>query len=119
MKQLLENARIESTMLGREDHGILTFYLMLDFGGTAQGVGGYFVSEGDDLAYCIKRILDVVNVSKWEELPGTYIRCEHDYEKVYAIGNIVADDWFRIADEMHARFEQRRKLTEPSQERCI
>lgn len=32
-----KNARIESTMLGREDHGILTFMLHLSYGGSGHG----------------------------------------------------------------------------------
>lgn len=36
-----KNAKITGTMLGIEDHGILTAMLYLDYGGTAQGFGGY------------------------------------------------------------------------------
>lgn len=105
----VENAQIESTMLGIEDHGILTFWLYLAYGGAGQGCGGYGVSHGDDLAYCVKQILDVVGVSQWEQLSGKYVRVLHDNSKVYAIGNVIADKWFRIADEMKARFEARQE----------
>ena len=37
----IENGKIESTNLGPEDHGILTFWLSLAFDGGGQGFGGY------------------------------------------------------------------------------
>lgn len=33
--------KVRSTSLGREDHGIFTAMLHIDFGGSGQGVGGY------------------------------------------------------------------------------
>ncbi len=35
------NARIDSTMLGIEGHGIMTCMIGLDYGGSHQGFGGY------------------------------------------------------------------------------
>ena len=100
-----ENARIESTMLGRDDHGILTFWLILDFGGSSQGFGGYFVDHDDVLWYCVGRILDIVKVEHWEDLRGKYIRARHSLDKVVAIGNVIADEWFYISDELQKRRE--------------
>ena len=37
----IKNAIITGTYLGIEDHGILTFWLYLDYGGSGQGFGGY------------------------------------------------------------------------------
>ena len=37
----IRNAVIQSTMLGYEDHGILTCFLHLDYSGAGQGFGGY------------------------------------------------------------------------------
>lgn len=44
---MVENAQIESTMLGMEDHGILTFFLSLKFEGSGQGFGGYAMDSYD------------------------------------------------------------------------
>ena len=38
---MTENAKIRSTHLGKEDHGIMTAYLSLDFGGGCQSFGGF------------------------------------------------------------------------------
>jgi len=97
------NARIRSTMLGVEDHGVFTFMLDLDFGGSGQGAGGYVLdeykkelkrrvgcAEGMEL---IARVLWVVGVEKWEALPGKYVRVRHDWSKVHAIGNVIEDKW--------------------------
>lgn len=77
--------RIESTMLGQEDHGIMTSYLYLDFGGSGQGAGGYGLDTYEDAPGAgkrvgtafgmdlIMRILETVGVSKWEDLVGVQI----------------------------------------------
>lgn len=40
-----EIAKVEKTMLGFEDHGIMTCFLHLSFGGSGQGAGGYALDE--------------------------------------------------------------------------
>lgn len=37
----IRNAIIEKARIARDDHGFLTAYLDLDFGGQHQGFGGY------------------------------------------------------------------------------
>jgi len=101
-----KNAIIESTMLGIEDHGIMSFYLYLNYGGSGQGAGGYCLdtpikengtflrrvgtAEGLSL---IMEIMEVVGVQKWEDLPGKHIRVKANQGKVYVIGNILKDKW--------------------------
>ena len=41
MSREIVNARIRSTTLGVEDHGIFTAWLNLDYGGSGQGFGGW------------------------------------------------------------------------------
>lgn len=98
----LQNGKIESTMLGREDHGIMTFMLQIDYGGSGQGVGGYGVA-------IISRILEVVDVMTWEELPGKHIRVikqDSPYQaRVIGIQNICTDAriiFQELADEYAA-----------------
>ena len=103
---MIKNARITSTMLGREYHGILTFMIYIKFdSGTHCGVGGYVLDEYDPVnkvrifkpksMEVISKILDVVGVNSWEELPGKYIRFEDNGwgSMVTKIGNIMEDKW--------------------------
>ena len=101
----VRNAVITSTMLGI-DHGIMSFYLYLDYGGSGQRAGGWSLdtpvkigntflrrvgtAEGLSL---IMKILDVVGVGKWEDLKGKHIRVKQDHTAVHAIGNIIKNEW--------------------------
>ena len=45
---MIKNARITSTMLGREDHGIMAFMIHIEFDSAVScGVGGYALDEHD------------------------------------------------------------------------
>lgn len=103
---MIKNARITSTMLGREDHGIMTFMIYIDAGDFSCGVGGFCLDEFNtttrtrvfraESMEAISKILDVVGVDKWEDLPGKHIRFEDNGfgSTVTKIGNIVNDKWF-------------------------
>jgi hypothetical protein len=46
MRELsIENAKITSTSLGQEDHGIFTCYVLCEFGSGGCGFGGYALDE--------------------------------------------------------------------------
>lgn len=105
------NGRIESTMLGVEDHGIMTFYLHLRFDGSCQGCGGFAIDRYDKVTdtrigygpavMAIRRILETVGVDKWEDLAGKLIRVKYpaDYShRVPIIGNILEDRWFDLKE---------------------
>lgn len=93
----IRNARIESTMLGIEDHGIPTCVLKLDYGGLLQNFGGY------DLRHygvtMITGILNAVGAPSWEDLIGEHVRVKCDQGKVYAIGHIIEDKWYQPEKE--------------------
>jgi hypothetical protein len=98
----LRNAKIKSTTLGFEDHGILTAYIQLDYSSSGQSFGGYgFGATESQLeaqegfgATFIATILDVIGTDQWEKLPGKYVRVIQDNQKVYAIGNILENKWY-------------------------
>jgi len=107
----MRNAKIMSTMLGFEDHGIFTCWLYLDYGGAGQGFGGYSFDtpindENGKLiriggaygAEFIRKILKTVGVDKWEQLPGKHIRVESSNTGVGRIGHIIEDQWFAPDD---------------------
>ena len=97
------NAKITSTMLGREDHGIMTCMIHLDYGGMSQGFGGYsfdiYDRDSEDRVFggfgmeFISEMLRVTEVDTWEKLPGTYIRVSQTHNKVEKIGHILKDEW--------------------------
>ena len=107
-----ENAVIESTHLGREDHGIFTCYLNLKFSSLGQSFGGYGFDRYDKEKKCrvdagygiefIARLLTVIGAESWEKLPGKLVRIRRSNSvQITAIGNILEDNWF-IADEFLA-----------------
>ena len=86
-------ARIKSTMLGTEDHGILTAYLHVEGDGWGVGVGGFGLdkpvkvdgefSHREPTAYGFDHILQMartVGVSRWEDLPGKDVIVLYDRE---------------------------------------
>ncbi|HEM4596407.1 TPA: hypothetical protein U1Z56_000606 [Streptococcus suis] len=105
MSKTIENVKITKTFLGREDHGILTCYLTVEGYGFGASIGGYCLDKYDEhkkkrVAFhksfeLIDRILEVVGVSTWEDLPGKHIRIESDGfgDRVTKIGNLIKDDW--------------------------
>ena len=108
---MIKNAQIDSTMLGREDHGIMTFIIRIRFDTCVScGVGLYALDEYDPTTKtrvfraksmeAISKILETVGVDKWEDLPGTYIRFEDDGwgSTITKIGNIIDDKWFDLAE---------------------
>lgn len=96
----IKNARIEDTFLGIEDHGFLTFWLYLDYGGIVQGFGGYVLDRPGEmkkdsaLGWVVRRLLEVVGVQEWDQLQKKYVRVECSWDKIYRIGNIIEDKWF-------------------------
>lgn len=63
-------ARIASTFLGTEDHGIFTATLQLDYGHTGQGAGSYDLRHGDAAAKFVQGVCRVLAVDSWEKVPG-------------------------------------------------
>lgn len=108
----IRNAVIKSTSLTIGDHGCLSAWLHLDFGGSGQGFGGY--SLGSSIPGLVERdsrnwagihivsILSVVGVPDWSMLPGKTIRADIGKGRINGIGHIVKDKWF-YPEEVTAR----------------
>lgn len=92
----IENAKIKSTHLGYEDHGIFSINVQFEGPGWGQGTGHFFADKGT--SELIKGIISVVGVSKWEELPNKYcrIRRKEYYGRIEAIGHLLEDKWFEL-----------------------
>lgn len=108
----IKNAKITSTMLGREDHGIMTFMIFVDISchGGSCGIGGYALDQYDSTLRTrvyspksmeiISKILEVVGVDSWEDLKGKYIRVKDEgwCSTINEIGNLMDDKWFNFRD---------------------
>lgn len=106
----IKNAIIRSTMLGRENHGIMTFMIFIKADSFNCGVGGYCLDEFNSATQtrvfraesmeAISKVLEVAGVDKWEDLPGKYIRFEDNGfgHTVTKIGNIIEDKWFDLKE---------------------
>lgn len=78
-----EIAKITSTSLGVEDHGILSAFVFTEWQGGGVGVGGYALDAWDEAAKArvttaygldqLVQIMRVVGVSSWEKLPGQQV----------------------------------------------
>lgn len=80
-----EIAKVESTMLGFEDHGMLTGYLHVNYGGLAQGVGGYQLL--DVAGRWLIGVLRACGVTSWEQVKGRtiYVLKDPDTRRVEGI----------------------------------
>lgn len=106
------NAKILSTSLGYEDHGILTFNLEVELADDGCCcIGGYVLDEYDSIEnkrivnnplslQCLVNIMQVVGVNKWEDLKNQYLRVEFQGwgTPITKIGNLMKDKWFDIKD---------------------
>lgn len=107
----IKNAVIKSTFLGREDHGIFTFYLGCDTDGLFRQVGGYCLDYKDkdsgkyiyfpNSLRLINEILSVIGCNSWEGLRKRYIRLMIDGSSVKGIGHIIEDKWVIFSEVLN------------------
>ena len=106
MKEI-QNAKITKVDLSMADHGCLTLELFIEGNGWGCCVGGYALGHGyvgakEFIGFPkgieeIMRIMNVVGVSRFNEMQGKYIRVETEGWGsfiIHKIGNIVEDKWF-------------------------
>ena len=99
---IYENAKITDVSLGIGDHCCLTFSITLKGSGWGTCFGGYNLAFFNGTSFkgsekgleALTRIMDVVGVSKWEDIKGHYVRVKQEDRLVVGIGNIIKDKWF-------------------------
>lgn len=87
-ERTIENAKITGTKISMEDHGCLTFDLVVEGKGWGCCIGGYAIGHGylnSDYwdatgagLVAMMKIMNTVGVSKWEDLKGKHIRVESE-----------------------------------------
>jgi hypothetical protein len=87
--------------------GSLTAEIQAETAGGYCAIGGYalYNSPKDPwncCGYFLRRVMEVVGVEKWGDLPGKNIRVNHGKK---AIGNIIKDDWFYYEQELKTKKE--------------
>jgi len=104
-----KNALITGSFLTIEDHGFLTAWVGLDYGGVCQSFGGYslylpksfkhHLGQKNFAGLFIHRCLEIADVTEWSKIKGKTIRVRADNGKVHAIGHIIKDEWFNPTEE--------------------
>ena len=98
-----KNAVITGTSLTNDEHGTLSAWIYLDYGGSDQGFGGWVLYLPKSFkhhelvsfaGHFIFRVLEIAGVSEWEKLKGRTIRVRATHNGVVEIGHIIKDDWF-------------------------
>ena len=111
MNTEITNAIIKSARITNGDHGLLSAWLNLDYGGSGQGFGGYCLyvpkkkGSADKGNYCghfIWRVLEMTDVTEWDKLVGKTIRVKASHRGIEAIGHILEDKWFNPKAEFEA-----------------
>lgn len=87
------NAIIRGTDICIEDHGHLTAYLHLEYDGSGQSFGGYAL-DNQFAAVFLRKVMETLEVTNWDDVKGKAIRVKADNSHVYAIGHFIKDKWF-------------------------
>jgi len=107
-KYEIRNAVIESATITSDDHGCLSAWLHLDYGGSGQGFGGYALYLPKSFSHhkiksvaghFIYRVMEIAGVTHWDDLAGKTIRADACWGGVKRIGHIVKDDWFDPSED--------------------
>ena len=108
MEAEIKNAIIKTATITNDEHGVLSAWIQLDYGGNCQSFGGNVLYLPKSFkhhnvmslaGHFIWRVMEIAEVSEWSKLVDKTIRVIAEYSKVHAIGHIVKDDWFNPSED--------------------
>lgn len=114
-----KNAIITSAKISNDDHGVLSAWIGLKYGGAgAQAFGGYALylpasfthaqDQGANICgHFIWRVMEIAGVEEWSQLPGKTIRVKAEHNGVEAIGHITDEDWFDPKKDFEKMIEKK------------
>jgi len=120
VSDLAEIAKIESTFLGYEDHGILTAYIQFDMGSSGQSAGGMMFSwrpaggpeKFTDVGIAfVSGVLRACGVIQWEKLVGrtVFVLRDRPYDKIIGLRPLPTEKGkeflFSEMDELFAKYK--------------
>lgn len=126
MNYIERNARIESTSIGNCGTPIMTLYLHLRFSDGGQAAGGYTLDAPPEIKCAgaerkptaltgalIKKIIDIVGVQRWEDLPGQYVVTRREGNFIVGIRNILGGEWLMFEEFLQKELDKSDKSNEP------
>jgi hypothetical protein len=93
---ITQNAQVESApQIFIEDHGILTSFVQLNYGGgSRQGFGGYDLRYENRLHDWVESLMEVFGVRDLADIKGKPCRVKVEDGLVRSIGHFTGDRWF-------------------------
>lgn len=111
MSTEIKNAVIESAGLSTADRGLLSSWIMLDYGGAGQGFGGFALYLPKSwrhhkhncgfAGHWIFRCMEIAGVEDWDKMKGKTIRVKVVDGTIKSIGHIIKDDWFTPSEDFN------------------
>lgn len=92
---MIENAIIKDARVFVEDHGILTSFVDVSYGGgSGQGFGGYDLRSDNRLAMWHLELFKVFGATDLRDLGGRPCRVEVEGGLIRRIGHYIENRWF-------------------------
>lgn len=107
----IENAIISGTSLSI-DRGCLTCYIHLQHEGAGQSFGGHVLylpesykshSKLSFAGHFIYKVMQIADVTEYENLKGKCIRVMRDDTDIHSIGHIIKDIWFTPKEDFASK----------------
>ena len=108
-----QNAIITNYSLYLHNGFALILSIELKYGeGLCQCFGDWVLQSANKKEYLspagfyIKRVMEICGVENIKDIVGKAIRVKHNSHNIYAIGNIIEDDWFNPVEDLFDKIKE-------------